>query len=62
MLQCLLIAGMGDAFRWMFSNPQCVGFVYPFNDLFGLLNTPGRFTCDMQKVAMPSLLSQLTGL
>ncbi|MET0001736.1 MAG: hypothetical protein ABW125_20260 [Candidatus Thiodiazotropha lotti] len=53
---------MGDAFRWMFSNPQCVGFVDPFNDLFGLLNTPGRFTRDMQKVAMPSLLSQLTGL
>ncbi|MCG7873459.1 MAG: hypothetical protein JAZ11_15320 [Candidatus Thiodiazotropha lotti] len=46
----------------MRSNPQCVGFVYLFNDLFRLLNTPGRFTCDMQEIAMPSLLGQLTGL
>ncbi|MCW4212306.1 MAG: hypothetical protein N0E39_14270 [Candidatus Thiodiazotropha lotti] len=53
---------MGDVFRRLLSNPQCVGFVDPFNDLFGLLNTPDCFTRDMQEIAMPSLLGQLTGL
>ncbi|MEW8441892.1 MAG: hypothetical protein AB2689_27410 [Candidatus Thiodiazotropha taylori] len=53
---------MGYAFRRMLSDPQGVGIVDRFDDLFGLFNRPGRFTGDMQQITVPALLCQLTGL
>ncbi|MEW8321227.1 MAG: hypothetical protein AB2606_01165 [Candidatus Thiodiazotropha taylori] len=53
---------MGYAFRRMLSDPQGVGIVDRFDDLFGLFNRPGCFASDMQEIAVPAPLCQLTGL
>jgi hypothetical protein len=46
----------------MIADPQCVGIIDRLDDLFGLFSTPASFTCDVQEMAMPALLSQLSGL
>ena len=53
---------MGYALRWIVSDPQRVRIVYRLNDLFRLFSTPGCFTSNVQEIAMPALLSQLTRL
>ncbi|MCG8098510.1 MAG: hypothetical protein JAZ05_05405 [Candidatus Thiodiazotropha taylori] len=58
-MQCLTIVRMGYAFRRMLSDPQGVGIINCLDDLFRLLNRPGRFASDMQQISMPAPLCQL---